>query len=60
MGVGSGGGWSCCRIVEENEGWSVRGMIEIRVRLRTNVACKEMMLVRNELLIFLNIISKLL
>ena len=52
----SGGGWGCCRIVEENEGWRVRGMIEIRV----NVACKEMMLVRNELLIFLNIISKLL
>ena len=24
----SGGGWGCCRIVEENEGWSVRGMIE--------------------------------
>ena len=48
-------------------GWRVRGMIEISVTVRTlinyqfqNDACKEMMLVRNELLKFLNIISKLL
>ena len=49
-------GWGCCRIDGKNEGWRIRGMIEISV----NVACKEMMLVRSKLLIFLNIISKLL
>ena len=64
MGCGGGG---CCGIVEENGGWRVRGIIEINVRLRTlinskilNVACNEMTLVRNELIKFLNIISKLL
>ena len=44
VGVGSGGGWGCCRIVEENEGWRVRGMIEIRVRVRTLISSKFQML----------------
>ena len=59
-------GRGCCEIVGENGGWRVRGIIEIRVMVRTLinsklqiVACKEMTLVRNELIKFLNIISKL-
>ena len=51
----------CCGIVEENGGWRrVRGVIEISIRMRTILNSKfQMSLVRNELLKFLNIISKL-
>ena len=34
----------CCGIVEENEGWTVGGMIEINVRLRTLINSKFEML----------------
>ena len=44
VGVRSGGGWVCCRIVEENGGLRVRGMIEIRVRIRTLFSSKFQML----------------
>ena len=36
----SGGDWGCCRIVGENGGLRVRGMIAIRVRVRTLVSFK--------------------
>ena len=45
--VGWVGGWGCCRIVGENGGCRVRGMIEISVRVRTlinfkfNDACRK-------------------
>ena len=32
--------WGYCRIVGENGGWRVRGMIEISVRLRTLINSK--------------------
>ena len=44
VGVESGGGWGCCRIVGENGGLRVRGMIEIRVSLRTLISSKFQML----------------
>ena len=43
-GMGWGGGWRCCSIVGENGGWRVRGMIEIRVRIRTLINSKFQML----------------
>ena len=43
-GVGSGGGWGCCRIVDENGGLRVRDMIEISVRVRTIISSKFQML----------------
>ena len=45
------GGWGrvevggCCRIVEENGGLRVRGIIEIRVRVRMLINSKFQMLV---------------
>ena len=53
-------------LLGENGGWSVRGVMEISVRVRALIISKykfkcrkEMSLVRNELFKFLNIISKL-
>ena len=40
VGVGLGGGWGCCRVVGENGGWRVRGMIEILVSIRTLIISK--------------------
>ena len=40
MGWGWGGGWRGCRIVGENGGLRVRGMIEISVRARTLINSK--------------------
>ena len=40
VGVGSGGGWGCCKIVGENGVWRGRGIIEIRVRVRTLISSK--------------------
>ena len=45
IAVMSGGGWGCCRIVLENGGLRVRGMIEIRVMVRTLISSKFQMLV---------------
>ena len=60
-GWGMGCRLGSCRIVGENGCWRVRGMIEISVRVRMLINSKfQMLLVRNELLKFLNIISKLL
>ena len=39
----------CCRIVEENGGLRVRGMIEIRVSLRTLINSKFQMLLVKKL-----------
>ena len=44
MWWGWGGGWGCCRIVGENGGWRVRGMIEISVRVQTLINSKFQML----------------
>ena len=44
VGVGSGGGWGCCRIVRENGNLRVRGMIEIGVRVWTLISSKFQML----------------
>ena len=39
--------WGCCRIVGENRGWRVSGMIEISVRVRTLINSKfQMFLVK--------------
>ena len=35
-----GGGWGCCRIVGENGGWRVRGIIEINVIVRSLINSK--------------------
>ena len=40
-GVEVGG---CCRIVEKNGGWRIRGMIEISVKIRTLLNYKFQML----------------
>ena len=40
VGMVSGGGWGCCRIVGENGGLRVIGMIEICVSIRTLISSK--------------------
>ena len=42
LGIGVGVGWGgrCCGIAGKNEGWRVRGVIEINVRVRTLIISK--------------------
>ena len=42
-------GRGCCRIVGENGGWRVRGMIEISVRVRMLINSKFQMLLVKKL-----------